>query len=135
MIGRIDSLRIVDGKESDLERRYCTSSRAMTASELVNATRVTWGTENKFHWVFDVTMREGASQLLKDHSLQNLSLLGKIAFSIIRAGPSPARQTYAYDAWTSPGMTTCAWSFSVSCRDDGRVRRPCVLFELGSPGN
>lgn len=93
MIGRIDSLRIVGGKASDLERRYYISSRVLTASELATATRAHWGIENKLHWVLDVTMGEDASQLRRDNAPQNLSLLRKIALNILRAAPPPPRKT------------------------------------------
>jgi len=93
MIGRIDSLRFIDGKESDLERRYYISSRVLTANELAIATRAHWGIENKLHWVLDVTMKEDASQLRKDHAPQNLSLLRKIALNILRTAPPPPRKT------------------------------------------
>lgn len=92
-IGRINSLRIVGGKESGLERRYNISSRPLTAAELATATRAHWGIENQLHWVLDVTMGEDASQLRTDHAPQNLSLLRKIALNILRAAPPPPRKT------------------------------------------
>jgi hypothetical protein len=60
---------------------------------LATATRAHWGIENRLHWVLDVTMKEDASQLRKDHAPQNLSLLRKIALNILRAAPPPARKT------------------------------------------
>jgi len=90
-IGRIDSLRIVNGKESELERRYYISSRVLTAAELANATRAHWGIENRLHWVLDVTMGEDASTLRKDNAPQNISLLRKIALNVIRSAPPPAK--------------------------------------------
>ncbi len=92
-IGRIDSLRIVNGKESELERRYYISSRVLTATELAKATRAHWGIENQLHWVLDVTMGEDASTLRKDNAPQNISLLRKIALNVIRLAPPPARKT------------------------------------------
>lgn len=92
-IGRIDSLRIVKGKESELERRYYISSRVLTAAELATATRAHWGIENRLHWVLDVTMGEDASTLRKDNAPQNLSLLRKIALNLIRSAPPPVRKT------------------------------------------
>lgn len=76
-IGRIDSLRIVDGKESELEQRYYISSRALTAAELATAVRVHWGIENRLHWVLDVSMGEDGSTLRKDHAPQNVAPCGR----------------------------------------------------------
>lgn len=92
-IGRIDSLRTVNGKESELEQRYYISSRVLTAAELATATRAHWGIENRLHWILDVTMGEDASTLRKDNAPQNLSLLRKIALNMIRSAPPPARKT------------------------------------------
>lgn len=93
MIGRMDSIRIVDGKESDLERRYYISSRALTAEQLAAAVRAHWGVENRLHWILDVSFSEDASTVAKDNAPQNLSMLRKIALNIIRAAPPPPRKT------------------------------------------
>lgn len=92
-VGRIDSLRIVGGKQSELERRYYLSSRALTAVELAAAAHAHWGIENRLHWVLDVTMGEDTTTVRKDNAPQNLSLLRKIALNIIRSAPPPARKT------------------------------------------
>lgn len=84
-IGRIDSLRVVGDKESELEQRYYISSRTLSAEALAAAVRVHWGVENRLHWVLDVSFSEDASTLRKDNAPQNLSLLRKIALNIIRA--------------------------------------------------
>ena len=52
-IGRIDALRVVGGKESELEQRYCISSRTLSAEALAAAVRAHWGVENRLHWGFD----------------------------------------------------------------------------------
>ncbi len=84
-IGRIDALRVVGGKASELEQRYYISSRTLSAEELAAAVRAHWGVENRLHWVLDVSFSEDASTLRKDNAPQNLSLLRKIALNIIRA--------------------------------------------------
>lgn len=93
IVGRIDSLRIVGGKESELEQRYYISSRKLTAVELAIAVRSHWGIENQLHWVLDVSMGEDSSTLRKDNAPQNISLLRKIALNLIRSAPPPARKT------------------------------------------
>lgn len=92
-IGRVDSLRMVNGKESALEQRHYISSRALTAAELAMAVRAHWAIENQLHWVLDVSMGEDGSTLRKDNAPQNLSLLRKIVLNLIRSAPPPARKT------------------------------------------
>ena len=91
-IGRIDSMRVVADKASDLERRYYISSRALTAEQLATAVRAHWGVENRLHWVLDVSFSEDASTVAKDNAPQNLSLLRKIALNIIRADKTDTRK-------------------------------------------
>ena len=92
-VGRIDSLRFVGDKESELEQRYYISSRVLTAADLAIAARAHWGIENRLHWVLDVSMSEDASTLRKNNAPQNLSLLRKIALNLIRSAPPPTRKT------------------------------------------
>ena len=87
-LGRIDSIRIVGGQESDLERRYFISSRDLTAAELASAVRAHWGVENRLHWVLDVSFGEDGRALSKDNAPQNLSLLRKI----VRLAPPGKRK-------------------------------------------
>lgn len=91
-IGRIDSIRIVDGKESGLERRYYISSRTLSAEALAHAVRAHWAVENRLHWTLDVSFGEDASTLRTDHAPQNLSLLRKMALNIIRANKADTRK-------------------------------------------
>jgi len=83
-IGRIDSIRVVGGQESGLERRYYISSRDLSAVELTSAVRAHWGVENRLHWVLDVSFGEDGKTLRKDNAPQNLSLLRKIVLNLIR---------------------------------------------------
>lgn len=83
-IGRIDCIRVVGGKESELERRYYISSRKLSAAQLAQAVRGHWGIENRLHWVLDVSFGEDDSTFYKDNAPQNLSLLRKIVLNLIR---------------------------------------------------
>jgi len=91
-IGRIDSMRVVGGQESGLERRYYISSRDLSAAELASAVRAHWGVENRLHWVLDVSFGEDGKTLRKDNAPQNISLLRKIALNIIRLIPPGKRK-------------------------------------------
>lgn len=84
VIGRIDSIRQVGEKVTDLQQRYYIASRPLTPDELARAVRAHWGIENQLHWVLDVTMGEDGSSARKDHAPQNLSLLKKIVLNLIR---------------------------------------------------
>lgn len=86
-VGVIDSLRVVEGKKPQWERRCYISSRALSAEALAHAVRAHWGIENQLHWVLDVSFGEDASTVRKDHAPQNLSLLKKIVLNLIRLVP------------------------------------------------
>ena len=51
---------------------------------MAEAVRSHWGIENQLHWVLDVTMKEDASTVRKDHAPENLSLLKKIVLNLLR---------------------------------------------------
>ena len=93
VIARIDSLRQVKGKTSELEQRYYISSRNLAPSALAEAVRSHWAIENQLHWVLDVTMREDASTIRKDNAPENLSLLKKIALNILRTNTSGRKKS------------------------------------------
>lgn len=93
VIARIDSLRQVKGKASELEQRYYISSRNLAPAELAQAVRSHWAIENQLHWVLDVTMREDASTIRKDNAPENLSLLKKIVLNILRTDTSGRKKT------------------------------------------
>ena len=92
VIARIDSLRKVNGKVSDLEQRYYISSRNLTPVELAQSVRSHWAIENQLHWVLDVTMREDASTIRMDNAPENLSLIKKIILNLLRMGTSGQRK-------------------------------------------
>ena len=89
----IDSLRQIKGKTSELEQCYYISARNLGPSALAEAVRSHWAIENQLHWVLDVTMREDASTIRKDYALENLSLLKKVALSILRTDTSGRKKT------------------------------------------
>ena len=56
-MGRVRSIREVNGKTSD-ETRYFISSRQLEVEEFAKAVRSHWGIENKLHWVLDMVFRD-----------------------------------------------------------------------------
>ena len=88
LIARIDSIRQVKGKAPSMEQRYYIASRDLAPAEVAEAVRSHWGIENQLHWVLDVTMKEDASTVRKDHAPENLSLLKKIVLNLLRMNTS-----------------------------------------------
>lgn len=84
MLATVESLRVVGGKPSDLERRYYISSRLMTAEAFAKAVRGHWGIENRLHWMLDVNFGEDAATVRKDFAADNLSRLKKIVLNVLR---------------------------------------------------
>jgi predicted transposase YbfD/YdcC len=83
MLARIESLRVIGGKPSDLERRYYISSRLMSAEAFAKAVRGHWGIENRLHWMLDVNFGEDAATVRKDFAADNLSRLKKIVLNVV----------------------------------------------------
>jgi hypothetical protein len=50
---------------------------------MARAIRAHWGFENRLHWVLDVTFKEDASRIRKDHGAENFSLLRRMAVSFL----------------------------------------------------
>jgi predicted transposase YbfD/YdcC len=84
MLGRVDSVRIVNGQQSPVETRYYIVSRVLSTAAFAAAVRDHWAVENRLHWSLDVTFAEDDRQLVKDHAPQNFSLLTKMALNLLR---------------------------------------------------
>ena len=84
IIGRIDSIRCIGGKESGFERRYYINSRDLCADQLALAVRAHRGIENRLHRALDVSCGEDGKTVRKENASQNLSLLRKIVLNLIR---------------------------------------------------
>ena len=52
MLGRVDSVRVVEGKASPVETRYYISSRQLSTADFAAAVRDHWAIENRLHWRF-----------------------------------------------------------------------------------
>ncbi len=82
-IGAIESQRKTAGKTST-EIRYFISSLTGSAEEFAGAARSHWAIENSLHWVLDVTLREDASRIRRNHAPENLAILRKIAMNLAK---------------------------------------------------
>lgn len=67
-----------------MERRYFIASAGVnTVGEFARAVRAHWGDES-MHWVLDVTFREDACRVRKDHAARNLATVHKITLAMLR---------------------------------------------------
>ncbi len=67
------------------ETRYFISSARLTPERAADAIRSHWGVES-LHWVLDVIFKEDLSRLRRGHGAQNMALVRRLAFNILRAG-------------------------------------------------
>lgn len=67
------------------EIRYFISSTALSADRAAQAIRGHWGIES-YHWSLDVTFKEDQSRLRKGHGAENMALVRRFAFNLVRAG-------------------------------------------------
>lgn len=67
------------------ETRYFVSSAPLTPQRAAEAIRAHWGIES-LHWVLDVVFREDQSRLRRGHGAQNMALVRRLAFNLVRAG-------------------------------------------------
>jgi predicted transposase YbfD/YdcC len=67
------------------ETRYFISSARLAPQRAATAIRAHWGIES-LHWVLDVTFKEDQSRLRRGHGAQNMALVRRLAFNLLRAG-------------------------------------------------
>lgn len=78
--------REVKGKRTEESHYFLTSHRG-TAAELAGLIRRHWAIENQLHWSLDVTFGEDKNRTAKGHAGTNLSLVRKVALSLLRQDP------------------------------------------------
>lgn len=86
-IGRIDVYRIENDKEK-ITRNYYILSDKFTMQSYINTTREHWNIECGLHWRLDVIMDEDHSRNREGDSINNLSLIRKIVFNLVRLDKS-----------------------------------------------
>lgn len=64
--------------------RYYFSSTDLPVEELAKIIRKHWQIENNLHWVLDMYFYEDLSRTRKDNALDNLSILKKLCYNIIK---------------------------------------------------
>lgn len=86
-IARVTYSHATQENASITETRYYISSLKVDAEKIANSVRSHWQVENKLHWSLDVTFKEDASRMRKEHSPENFSTLRRFALNILRADP------------------------------------------------
>jgi len=82
-IVRVESTRVIKGAES-VENRFYISSRALGATEALEASRGHWSVENELHWVLDVAFREDECRVRAGNAAENFSMLRQLALSLLK---------------------------------------------------
>ena len=68
-----------------MQRRITISSAQLTPQRAAEAIRAHWGIES-LHWVLDVIFKEDQSRLRRGYGAQNMALVRRLAFNLVRAG-------------------------------------------------
>jgi predicted transposase YbfD/YdcC len=86
-IGRIETERTTASGKTTLETRYVALSRRMHPREMLEVVRTHWTVENQLHWPLDVVFYEDDARSRKDYAPENLAVIRRLAFNILRAHP------------------------------------------------
>lgn len=64
--------------------RYFIGSKALTAEEVLRATRQHWRVENQLHWVLDVAFCEDQSRTRRGYAAENLATARQMALNLLK---------------------------------------------------
>ncbi len=73
------------------ETQFFLTSLPCDAQRIGRAIRLHWGIENQLHWVLDVTFGEDASRIRRGHGPENMTLLRRMAISVLNQETSSKR--------------------------------------------
>jgi predicted transposase YbfD/YdcC len=87
----VQSERRLDGTVTEERRYYITDLPTENPARLGAYVRNHWSVENQLHWQLDVSFREDESTVSAGHGAENLSLLNKIALTLLTREPTRKR--------------------------------------------
>ena len=87
VIHRDEAGEIIDEKPT-VETETYIISRHMSAEEFGCFSRRHWAIENSLHWVLDDAMREDRCTARKGHATENLGLMRKIIYNLLKLDPA-----------------------------------------------
>lgn len=90
-IGKVEYISETSNGQRKTETRYYITS-LVDVKEFARAVRGHWGIES-MHWSLDVTFREDAKRTRKDHAPENLSLLHRLAYNILKLDVSKKKRS------------------------------------------
>lgn len=82
-IGMIHAERWI-GTERTMEDRYYLLSRPLSAAAFGEALRSYWSTENRVHWMLDLTFHEDQSRIRAGYAAENFVVLRHIALNLLQ---------------------------------------------------
>ena len=86
-IGMVRVYKEINGNLT-INEYYYIMDRKITMDLFMKATRNHWHIENKLHWILDVVFDEDHQRSRVGHSIENLTLLRKIVFNLVRLDDS-----------------------------------------------
>jgi predicted transposase YbfD/YdcC len=86
-IGRIEAERTVGDGKPETTVRYAALSKVLSPRKLAQVIRAHWGIENHLHWQLDVVFDEDDARTRKDNGPENLAVIRRLAYNILRAHP------------------------------------------------
>jgi predicted transposase YbfD/YdcC len=87
IIHRDETGEIMD-EEPTVETETYIISKQMSAEEFACYSRHHWHIENSLHWVLDDAMREDRRTARKGHATENLGLMRKIVYNLLKMDPA-----------------------------------------------
>jgi len=82
--GMVEAQRTVQGQVQTQRRYYLSSLREAELPRFAEAVRAHWSIENSVHWTLDVCFDEDQSRVRKHHAPENLALLRRMAFNLLK---------------------------------------------------
>lgn len=86
-IGLVKNKREING-EISIQYKFYITDIDISAEKFAEVTRNHWQIENNLHWILDVHFREDWSKSKKDNIIENLALLRKICYNLVKLDDS-----------------------------------------------